>query len=555
MTEWFPKRTLGSLPAEAARRFGDREALYFPAARGGEQRWSFRQFDADVDLAARALLALGVQRGDKVSLWLPNRPEWLHLMFAILKVGAVLVPLNTRLRSADLQYVLKQSQSSTLIATDRSGPADYLTILKELFPALVRPARAGEPPPDWRAQGFPDLARLVLVGAAPAAAASAWSDALAAGERLGEAALEHRAAAVSPDDLALILYTSGTTGFPKGVMHAHAMVRNMTDHASRMGVTWNDVILMYLPLFHVFGFTEGPLVSMLSGARQVVTETFDAEEALDLVAGERVTLMHGFDTHFKDLIEAQERRPRDVASLRTGLCAAGMHNSTPIVTRTNRVLMRTVTAFGMSECSVGACLSFLDATEEQRCETSGYPAPGYELRVVDPETGRAQPPGVPGELHVRGYMVMRGYYDKPEETARAIDAEGWLHTGDMALLRPDGYLRFMGRYKDMLKVGGENVDPMEVEAFLLGHPAIQQVAIVAYPDARLNEVGVAFVLPRPGQPLTEADVLDFCKGKIASFKVPRRAVLVEELPMTSSGKIQKAKLREWAKENLKPAPG
>jgi len=549
MNEWFPKRTLGSLPAEAAAQYGDREAL---CCNG--RRCSFRQFSADVDRAARALLALGVQRGDKVSLWLPNRPEWLHLMFGILKVGAVLVPLNTRLRSADLQYVLKQSNTSTLIATDRFGPSDALSILQELFPDLGRAARGHESRLDWPAQGYPDLARLVLVGAPPVAGTSAWSGALAAGERIGESALAERAAAVSPDDLALILYTSGTTGFPKGVMHAHAMVRNMTDHASRMGVTRSDVILMYLPLFHVFGFTEGPLISMLTGARQVLTETFSAEEALDLVAAERVTLMHGFDTHFKDLLEEQERRPRDVVSLRTGLCAAGMHNSTPIAVRTNRTLLRTMTAFGMSECSVGACLSFLDSSAEQRCETSGYPAPGYELRVVDPETGSVQPPGVPGELLVRGYMVMQGYYRKPEETARAVDAEGWLHTGDMALLRPDGYLRFMGRYKDMLKVGGENVDPMEVEAFLLGHPAIQQVAIVAYPDARLNEVGVAFVLPRPGFKLAEAEVLAFCKGKIASFKIPRRAVFVEELPMTSSGKIQKAKLRDWAKENLEPAP-
>ncbi len=549
MADWFPKRTLGSLPAEAARRFGDREALYFPAARSGEQRRSFRQFDAEVDRAARALLALGVGRGDKVSLWLPNRPEWLHLMFALLKVGAVLVPLNTRLRSAELQYALRQSNSTMLIATDRSGPADYLSILQELFPPLGRASGL-----DWAALGVPHLKRLVLVGAPPTPGAEAWSDALAAGQQVPEAALAARAAQVSPDDLALIVYTSGTTGFPKGVMHAHAFVRNMTDHTSRMGVTQNDVILMYLPLFHVFGFTEGPLASLLTGARQVVTATFAADEVLDLIAGERATLIHGFDTHFKDLLDAQRLRPRDVSSLRTGLLAAGMHNSTPIAHAVNRELLRTLSAFGMSECSVGACLSFLDSTEEQRCEASGYPAPGYEIAVIDPATGRPQPAGVPGEIMVRGYVVMLGYYEKPEETAQALAADGWLRSGDLGLIRPDGHLRFLGRTKDMLKVGGENVDPMEAEALLLGHPAIQQVAIVGYPDARLSEVGVAFVLPRPGHALTEADVLAFCKGKLAGFKLPRRAVVVEELPMTSSGKIQKAKLREWAKENLKPAP-
>ncbi|MFI5399542.1 MAG: AMP-binding protein [SAR324 cluster bacterium] len=544
MTEWFPKRTLGCLPAEAAARFGEREALCCSG-----KRWSFRQFSEDVDAAARALLALGIRRGDNVSLWLPNRPEWLHLMFGLLKAGAVLVPLNTRLRAQDLRYVLGQSHSSTLIATDRSGPADYFAILKELFPALGRAAGL-----DGAAAGFPDLRRLVLVGAPPAAGTVAWSGALDSGRGVSAGALAARAAEVSPDDPALILYTSGTTGFPKGVVHAHAMVRAMTDHANRMGVTTADTILTYLPLFHIFGFTEGPLVSMLTGARQVLTVAFDADEVLDLIERERATIIHGFDTHFKDLVEAQARRPRDVSSLRTGIAAAGMSSSTPIIRRANAALVRTLSAFGMSECNVGACLSFLDSTEEQRCEASGYPAPSFEIAVIDPATGKPQPAGMPGEIVVRGYMVMRGYYNKPEETARTIDADGWLHSGDLGLIRPDGCLRFMGRTKDMLKVGGENVDPMEVEALLLGHPGIQQVAIVGAPDARLSEVGVAFVLPRPGHALTEEEVLAFCKGKIAGFKLPRRAVLVEALPMTSSGKIQKAKLREWAKENLVPRP-
>jgi fatty-acyl-CoA synthase len=328
------------------------------------------------------------------------------------------------------------------------------------------------------------------------------------------------------------------------------MVRNMTDHATRMGVTVADATLMYLPLFHVFGFTEGPLLSMLTGSRQVLTERFDADECLDLVARERITLIHGFDTHMKDLTEAQDRRPRDLTSLRTGLCAAGMASSTPIVRRANRVLLRTLSCFGMSEVSVGACLSPLDSTDEQRCEASGYPAPGFEIAIVDPVTGGFCPTGTPGEIVVRGYMVMKGYYNKPEETAKTIDADGWLHSGDMGYLRPDGHLCFMGRYKDMLKVGGENVDPMEVEAYLLGHPSVQQVAVVGLPDARLHEVAVAYVIPKAAGALTAQAVIEHCQGKLASFKVPRHVMIVEELPMTSSGKIQKAKLREAAKERL-----
>jgi fatty-acyl-CoA synthase len=544
MAEWFPKRCIGDLPAEAARRWGAREALAFQG-----QRWTFRQLEECVQGAAKALLHLGVQPGDKVSVWLPNRPEWLHLMFAICRIGAVLVPINTRLRAGELAYILQQSNSTTFIATDRSGPADYRPTWRELLPGMEAAAAPLE-----RFAELPDLRRVVAVTAQPVPGAHHWAGAVAAGRAVSDAAVQERARAVDPDATVLILYTSGTTGFPKGVMHGHAMVRNITDHANRLGVTQNDVILTYLPLFHVFGFTEGPLTSLLTGARQVITESFNGDACLDLIERERATIVHGFDTHFKDLLDGQERRARDVSSLRAGICAAGMASSTAIARRTNERLFPTFTAFGMSEVSVGACLSFLDSTLEQRCETSGYPAPGYEVAIQDPTTGQPLPPGTPGEIAVRGYMVMQGYYNKPAETAQVLDAQGWLHSGDMGYLRPDGYLVFMGRYKDMLKIGGENVDPMEVEGFLLGHPGIQQVAVVGLPDDRLHEVPVAFVIPKAGALLTAEDVLAFCRGQIASFKAPRHVLLVEQLPMTSSGKIQKARLREAAKERIPARP-
>jgi fatty-acyl-CoA synthase len=284
----------------------------------------------------------------------------------------------------------------------------------------------------------------------------------------------------------------------------------------------------------------------VSGARQVLTESFDPAESLDLMARERATVLHGFDTHYKELIEAQERAPRDIGGIRTGIAAAGMQSSTAIARRARTVFGPLVSGFGMSEIGVGVAIGALDSTEEQCCEASGFPAPGYEVRIIDPETGRDQPVEVPGEILARGYTLMRGYYEKPEATAAAIDADGWLHTGDMGLLRADGHLRFMGRYKDMLKIGGENVDPMEVEAFLMSHPAVNLVAVVSLPDARLSEVGVAFVRAEPGQTLTEDDVLAHCRGRIASFKIPRRVIFVDDFPMTSSGKIQKVKLRAEA---------
>ena len=342
------------------------------------------------------------------------------------------------------------------------------------------------------------------------------------------------------------MYTSGTTGFPKGAMHCHRMIRNVTERAFRLAITERDVIMMYLPLFHLFAFSEGMLTSMVSGARQVLTEGFDPAESLDLMARERTTVLHGFDTHYKELMEAQERDPRDIGRIRTGIAAAGMQSSTAIARRARTVFGPLVSGFGMSEIGVGVAIGALDSTEEQCCEASGFPAPGYEVRIVDPETGRDQRVEVPGEILARGYTLMRGYYEKPEATAAAIDADGWLHTGDMGLLRADGHLRFMGRYKDMLKIGGENVDPMEVEAFLMAHPAVNLAAVVSLPDARLSEVGVAFVRSEPGQTLTEADVLAHCRGRIASFKIPRRVIFVDDFPMTSSGKIQKVHLRAEA---------
>ena len=542
MADWFEKRTIGSLPAQAAARWGSREALRFQ-----ERRWSFAELSASIDDAARGLMVLGVEPGEKVSLWMVNRPEFIQTTYAVIKIGAVLIPVNTRFRTEDVAYVLGQSDSTTLVISERSGPIDYVAMLREAVPSL------GTGHSELADPRFLMLRRVIVVGDGRHPGTVHWEDMRQAGASGEDRELERRAEAVSPDDTAFLMYTSGTTGFPKGVMHSHAIVRNVIDRASRMGITETDVIMNYLPLFHLYGFSEGLLMSMLTGARQVLTETFAPEEVLDLIRQEAATLLSGFDIHFKELCEAQERGPRDVSSIRTGILASGMSSSVPTARRARRVFGKSfLSGYGMSEFGVGATLSFLDSTEEQCVEASGYPAPGYEIRVVDPETGRDRPRGEPGEILVRSYMLMQGYYKKPEETERTIDTDGWLHTGDMGILRPDGHLRFVGRYKDMLKIGGENVDPMEVEAYLMGHPAINLAAVVAYPDARLSEVGVAFVRLEPGQALTEEQVLAYCRGKIASFKIPRRVIFVDEYPMTSSGKIQKAKLREEALRRIPP---
>ena len=523
--EWFPNRTIGSLVDERRARDGAREALRF---RG--ERWTFARLADETDRFARGLIALGIAPGDKVGLWMLNRPAWIVAALAVMKVGAVLVPINTRVRTDDVRYVVEQSDAVAIVTAERSGPVEYLAMVREL--------------------ALPTLRHTIVLGDEPGPDTVPWPVLVASGARVTERALTERAATVDPDATAFLMYTSGTTGFPKGVMHCHNVVRNVVDRVNRMAITFDDVILMYLPLYHLFGFSEGMLVSLVTGARQVLVDVFEAADCLRLLEAERATVVHGFDTHFKDLLEAQAKAPRDVSSVRTGILASGMSSSFATARRGREVFGPMLSGYGMSEFGVGVTLSFPTSTEEQCVEASGFPAPGYEIRVVDPVTGLDAPTGEPGEILVRGYTVMQGYYKKPDETRRTIDADGWVHTGDMGILRADGHLRFMGRYKDMLKIGGENVDPMEVEAFLQTHPAINLAVVVAYPDARLSEVGVAFVRLEPGEKVSEHEVLEYCRGKIASFKTPRHVFVVDDFPWTGSGKIQKVKLREEAVRRL-----
>ena len=540
MSDWYPKRRFGDLPDEMARKFGNREGLVFQ-----NERYTFSALKAEIDRAARALIVLGVERGDHVSLMLNNRAEWVFLMYALAKVGAVQVPVNTRFRTNDLDYVLRQSDSVMLITHDTSGPIDYLEMVRQ----VVRLPSEGV---DIADASFPALRRVVIVGEGEHEGTLSWAAALGQARSVSDADLATRASAVDPDDPVFMMYTSGTTGFPKGVLHDHRLIRNVEERAFRMAVTENDTIMSYLPLFHAFGYSEAALMSMATGARQILTETFDADEALDLIERERATIAHGFEAHMQMLCDAQEANPRNLSSLRTGLFAAGMHSATPVARRGERVMapLKALSAYGMTEMWIGAALSALDDDPPHRLETSGYPAPGYELKVVDPDTGEQLPDGVPGELRVKSYALMKGYYKKPKETAESYDEDGWFCTGDMAEHHADGYIRFLGRFKDMLKVGGENVDPMEVEGLLLEHPAVQQVAVVGLPDRRLSEVPVAFVERKPDADIEADDILVYCRGKVASFKIPRHAIFIDEFPMTASGKIRKVELREKAKQLL-----
>ena len=582
---WDGRTPVGELPARAAARWGERESLVF-----GPVRQSFAEIARRVDEAAKGLIALGVAPGDKVCLWLNNCPEWIHLLFALARIGAILVPANTRFRTGDIEYLMRQGDCSTLVTHDISGPIDYLAMVRELVPESLAATGAAR----LRSERFPLLKRIVTVSEREHRGANPLPALAEAGRAVSDETLAARAGAVSVDDTLFIMFTSGTTGFPKGVMRSHHLLRNQCDRMERLAITESDVVLNYLPLFHIFGYVDGPLLSVMAGSRQVLTATFDPDECVGLVEAERATQMQGFDSHLKALMDAQERRPRDTSSLRIGFFPSGMASSVPIVRRAREVFptMQTLTAYGSTEGGANICTSFLDSSEEQRCETSGYPCDGFEIRIADPETGEELPAGAPGEIQLRSYNLMQGYYRKPEETAAAIDADGWLRSGDLGYLREDGYLRFLGRTKDMLKVGGENVDPVEVEQLLLAHPGVREAAVVAYPDDRLTEVGVAFVVASgeggaepdaddghgaKGESAdedadTDADadaaaerqvrrealareILDFGRGRVASFKLPRHVLFVPELPMTSSGKVRKAELRELALARLGGAAG
>ncbi|MEL7155796.1 MAG: class I adenylate-forming enzyme family protein [Actinomycetota bacterium] len=533
----FDHLRLGDLPIRAAAHWGDRPAVIW-----NDTVETHAAFAATVDRVAKALLALGVRSGDHVGLWMTNRPEWLHLMYAIPRIGACLVPLNTRYRADDMAFTVVDAQASTLICLDRSGPVDYAELLAQ--------SRA-----EIEAAGH--LRNIVMLGGPlpgdGAASVTDWDDFLAAGAAVDDQTLAAAVEAVSPDQLMMLAYTSGTTGNPKGVMHDHRPVRNMRERAMLLGHQRTDVHLNYLPLFHIYAVSEIAVMASLTGSAQVLFDVFDPEAALDAVERHGATVLHGFDSHWNDLLAAQAARERDVSTLRIGSLPAGMASTVPIARQVQEVFCPTISGFGMSECWAFICCSHPSHSLEQRIEASGYPMDGVEVAARNPDTGADLPAGEPGQLFIRYYTVTAGYWANPEATAATIDADGWLDTGDMALLRLDGHVVFLGRYKDMLKVGGENMSPAEVEGYLLERRGVAEAAVVAFPDQRLSEVPVAYVVRSKDadeELVTETDLIESLRGRIAGYKIPRAVIFVDEMPMTPSGKIRKVELRARALDDL-----
>lgn len=529
----------GDLPGLAARRWGGDTAITFRDA-----RLTFNELDDAIDLAARALLARGVRRGDVVGLWVTNRIEFTIALYAILRIGAIGAPMNTRYREHDVAYALQLAECKLLFVVERSGPIEYVEILKAVIPGFD-----GTHVPHTDA--FPHLADIVIMTDTPDRGPLSWERFLADAEKVSPDELAKAAAEVKVDDIALIVFTSGTTGSPKAAMHDHTLLRSICERHDIWPLKKGDVVLNFLPMFHVFGMSEMMFGSMYTGARQVLMDNWDADEAIRLIESERITGLFGFEVHYADIMRAQPRLNADLSSLRFGGLPAGMENSNAVAAQVQKALCPTATGWGMSEAGCYVCISSMDDTEEQRTTTSGRPLSGLEFKIFDPATGAEQPPNVEGEIALRGYTVMRGYFRNPEATAATINKDGWLLTGDRGYLRPDGFLQFLGRYKEMLKVGGENVSPTALEQELMALvPEIEQVAVVGVPHPRLAEVPCAYVIFKAGMTCSLEEVQGRCKGKIASFKIPHHVVPVDALPMTASGKVQRVFLRDRALREL-----
>jgi fatty-acyl-CoA synthase len=536
---WVEGRTVGQVLKVTSERCAERDAVVFPKL---GLRWSWREFAAQVEAAARGLLALGIKRGEHVAIWATNVPEWIVLQFATARIGAVLVTINPAYRPFELKYVLKQSDAVALFLVDRFKSSDYFSMLNEVCPELTaaRPGAIG-------AADFPRLRNVVTIKGAALTGASTWAEMIAAGQSIPAARLDEIAGTLAPSDPINIQYTSGTTGFPKAAMLSH---RNLLLNAYYVGacqaLSEADRICIPVPFYHCFGCVLGTLCSVVYGAAMVVPdEFFKPTETLAAIEEARATVIYGVPTMFIAELEDPTFAGRDLSSLRTGIMAGSPCPIEIMRQVIDKMGARQMTiAYGQTEASPVVTQTRVDDPLQLRVETVGRPIPDIEVKVIDPATGESLGDNQQGELCSRGHVVMLGYYNNPEATAAAIDGEGWLHSGDLAVRLTSGYYRITGRIKDMVIRGGENIYPREIEEFLFTHPAVEQAAVVGVPDPKYVEELCAWIKLKSGAAVTEDEIKAFCKAKLAHYKVPRYVRFVESFPQTVTGKIQKFKIRE-----------
>jgi fatty-acyl-CoA synthase len=536
--------TVGGLLDHIAERYPDNEALVY-VERG--LRYSYRQFNERCRAVAKGLLRMGVKKGDHLSIWAYNVPEWVVLQFATAKIGAVLVTVNTSYKSAELEYILKQSDSSTLFLVQGFKDTDYVSTLAEVVPEL-----ASTEPCKLQSAKLPFLKNVVFLGKGGGAGMIDFDRMVELGQDVSDAELALAESGLSVHDVINMQYTSGTTGFPKGVMLTHHnVVNNGFNIGECMRFTDKDRLCIPVPFFHCFGCVLGVMACVTHGTTMVPVEIFDPLKVLQAIEQERCTAVHGVPTMFIAELEHPQFASFDLASLRTGIMA-GSNCPIEVMRRVIRDMHASeiTIAYGQTESSPVITQTRTDDPLELKVSTVGKVLPHVELKIVDIESGAELPPGKQGELCTRGYLVMKGYYKMPEETARAIDADGWLHTGDLAVMDENGYCKITGRIKNMIIRGGENIYPREIEEFLYTNDKISDVQVYGVPDRKYGEQVMAALILKSGVTMTEEEVREFCKGKIANYKIPKYVRFVDSYPMTASGKIQKFKLREMAIREL-----
>jgi fatty-acyl-CoA synthase len=544
---WVDGRTFGEVLRRTVERFGDRDAVVFPQL---DLRWSFAEFERRVHATAKSLMALRIGKGDHVGVWATNWPEWILLQFATAHLGAVLVNVNPAYRTHEFAYILKQADLKALFITDKHKTSDYERMTAELLPPLT----TGPAGKRVASAEFPQLHHVVSIKPQTGlAGALDWSSFLAQGARVPDERLAKLSTAVRPADPVNIQYTSGTTGNPKGAMLSH---RNLLMNAYYVGrrqrITERDRVCIPVPFYHCFGCVMGTLLCTEYGAAMVVpAESFEAEATLAAVAAERCTALYGVPTMFNAEVNHPDFERYDLGSLRTGIMAGSPCPIELMKRVVNEMHCTEITiAYGQTEASPVVTQSETTDALDVRVSTVGSALPGVEARIVDPATGRDCAPGEQGELWARGHGIMLGYYNLPEATAAAIDAEGWLHSGDLAVRTPEGHYKITGRIKDMIIRGGENIYPREIEEFLLTHPKIRDAQVVGVPDEKFGEQASAWiVLQEPGA-LTADEVKAFCRARIAHYKVPHYVVFVDEFPLTVTGKVQKFRLRDMGIERF-----
>ncbi|MFE8073118.1 AMP-binding protein [Marinobacteraceae bacterium S3BR75-40.1] len=539
-------KTIGEQFDETVERYADQDALI---VHHQDIHYSYRQLQEKVDQCARALMALGINKGDRVGIWSPNCAEWCITQFATAQIGAILVNINPSYRSHEVKYALEHSGTSVLITQGQFKTSDYVATLKELIPGLEKPQNG-----DLKDSHLPNLRRVVCLDANHRAAGMmSWAELQALADQTAESDYYERQGTLEFDDPINIQYTSGTTGAPKGAtLSHHNILNNGLFVARRMNFSAEDRLVIPVPLYHCFGMVMGNLGCITHGATMIYpSDGFEPEATLKAVEREKATALYGVPTMFIAELEHPDFDQFDLSTLRTGIMA-GSNCPTEVMKQViEKMHMKDVTiCYGMTETSPVSLQTEPDAPLEKRVTTVGTIHPHLEIKLVDPATGRTVPQGEKGELCTRGYSVMLGYWNNEEATRKAIDPQRWMHTGDLATMDEQGFVAITGRIKDMIIRGGENIYPREIEEYLYTHPAISDAQVIGVPDAKYGEEIMVWIKPVEGRSLTEDEVKEFCRSGIAHYKVPRYVRLVDEFPMTVTGKIQKFRMREISIDEL-----